>query len=111
MTGLSMEQSLNSLEAQIRELRQKIKLGQALDRLEMNNDFKLLIKEAYFQDEASKITLQIGSPVGLSDALLFEKLKGISALNRFLSTIKDDALTARNDLTNAEDQRTELLGI
>ena len=53
--GITTE--LQQLEANIKDAQHVIKLKKALDNLNKNTDFKLLINEEYFVKEASRLVL------------------------------------------------------
>lgn len=103
--------SLQELEAQIQDYKKTVALGKALDRLEKNADFNLLISEGYFKNEAAASVLALGTLVGANDDTVIKTLYGISNFSRYLSKVRDDASTASNDLTNAEELLSSLTGL
>ena len=86
------------------ELRTKcdkaIQLRVALERLETNEDFKLIIKECFcnaYPVRCLNLSTQTNIPKDYRDALIFNA-RATSVLQRFLETIKIDADTATEQL-------------
>lgn len=55
MQELSNDEQIQQLEVNIEELRAAVKIGEALDRLHKNRDFKSLITNGLFKEEAARV--------------------------------------------------------
>lgn len=56
-------QDLNQLSMDIADAKKAVKLGDALERLYKNRDFKLLINETFLKSELIALVQQLGNPM------------------------------------------------
>jgi hypothetical protein len=84
-----------------------VKQKQALERLEKNPDFKLLILEGYFKDRAINLVSALGSDYVRRSGTrgeLIEEANSISMLQQYFITIKKmGAEIKEEDLMNEKD--------
>ena len=88
---------MNNPNIQNDELREQIELGKALDRLEVNDDFKLVIKHSYIVNvlmNESQGMLDM-NPVFRQEAL--EKIQSVNYLRQHLTELKNNADAASVD--------------
>jgi hypothetical protein len=86
----------------VQELHRDIELGQALSRLEHNDDFRIVIKDGYIMDtlvRKSQGMLDTAPPIR-QEAL--EEVQSVNYLRRFLTTIRDNAIDAHEALNSGE---------
>jgi len=109
-----IETEMQEIEVTIGELKKAVVRGEALRRLMKNKDFKTIIEDEYFREEAVRLTSLLGSPIPTIHAaqeFIVKDLEGIAALRRFFSTVlsmssqsEDQILSHENEL---EDLREE----
>lgn len=107
-TQLTPSEEIQQVQLSIEEARKFISKVEALERLEQNADFKLLIFDTYFVDEAARYTGLLAEPAMQAphhQAGMLSSLRGISELRQFLLKLKLQGEQQRNDLT----QQLELL--
>lgn len=96
------------IEEQLIVLKGQLSKGEALERLLKNHDFRTLIDEGYFRDEAARLTgILSDRELNESREFIIEDLKAISSFRMFLENIRKDH--ARNvHLITAGEQELEL---
>lgn len=104
--------NLEEIEVNLSEVNAAIEMRDALMRLSENADFKKIIHEKYFKEEASRLVLLRASPSFSSEEDQKALLKSIDAIGEFrmfLNTIDQigkQMIKSKNDL---EESRQELL--
>jgi hypothetical protein len=107
-----MSFSFEELEANIKQAKDEIELGNALDRLLSNRDFKKVVLNGYFEKEAVNL-------VHAKAALAFEdngahesivrQIDAIGSFSKYLKGIAETAKLARKSIEADEQTRDELL--
>ena len=79
-----------------------IKLGEALQRLRINTDFKLLIEEGYLKNTLLEYVFMKSSRLNDADfqSEIEKRVLAITLFNEFLSTIELNALKAVEQLSD-----------
>ena len=106
-----MNQDIQQIQVSIDECKEKIALGECLKRLSKNRDFKKLIEQVYFKDEAHRLTMVKASPNCQDEAIQKEIIKdidGIGSLYQFFCAIGTEAQTMAHNLAQHELMRDEL---
>lgn len=88
---LTRDQEIQQIELTIGQARKFIAIGDALTRLEKNEDFKKLIFNEYFVEEAARFTSLLAEPAMQrpdQQSALFNSLRAISELKQWLLTTK-----------------------
>jgi uncharacterized protein with PhoU and TrkA domain len=109
---MSTEQSLKELEVTEQDAKAAIELAKALDRLSNNRDFKKIIHEGYFKDEAVRLVLIKSEPNLQAEHIQKDIIKDIDAIGSFrmyLRNIQFQAQQARKALVDVEESRDALL--
>jgi hypothetical protein len=111
-----LEQKIEQVEIHIDAARKAVKKMEALDRLYRNKDFKEIITEGYFKDEASRLVLLKGD-VNIneeSEKHCEKMINGIGCLRAYFQMVNhfgDQALKAmEDDERTREELLTEQLG-
>lgn len=80
------------------ELLKYVELGQALQRLKSNEDFKLIIADKYVKDTLmNQSALLVDTTPGARQEIL-EEILSVNYLRKFLSEIEDRANNAMDEL-------------
>lgn len=82
--------------------KEHIKLGEALQRLKLNADFKLLIEEGYLKNTLLEYVFMKSSRLNDKDfqSEIEKRVLAITLFNEFLSTIELNALKAVEQLSD-----------
>lgn len=100
-TQLSQQEQIQQVELTIEEARKFIALGDAIARLENNEDFQKVIFDGYFINEAARLTGLLAEPSMQrpeQQARLHMGLRGISELKQHLLTTKMQVEQFKHDL-------------
>lgn len=107
---------LEQLEASIEAQKELIKFGDALDRLYENKDFRTVILDDYFVQEASRLVLAKSEPTLRFEAhgeaqmqFLEDQLTGIGALKQYFLAKTRQCDSARQGLESSQELHSELL--
>lgn len=95
-----MEQVRN-IDLEISEAERAIKLCDAFERLQNNEDFKTVIEEAYFKEEASNVVLAKAVPHmrdAARQAVFDNRIVGIGEFRQWLSELVASGQMARKAL-------------
>ena len=107
-----MERTIQELDANIKEAKKIADLAASLDRLRSNRDFKKVILDGYFEDEAIRLVHlksepQMQSPE--SQASIIQQLDAIGTLNQYFTVVYQKARLAQKSIEDDEQTREELL--
>lgn len=104
---------VQEIELSIENARKMVKLAESLERLHDNPDFKDVITEGYFKDEAVRLVSLKAAPQMQDDhsqALIVKDIDGIGSLRQYFHTIyqmADNAQRAIEDGQAALDEMAE----
>lgn len=103
---------LQQLERNIKHAQKTVDLGDALDRLRNNKDFKKIIGEAYFNEEAVRL-VHLMSDVNMQSTeiqqSIHKQMIAIGVFHDFLNTLSIRADMARRSVAADEATRDEML--
>ncbi len=108
----SQEQQMEQVEVSIEKAREGIRRLGRLNKLTANTDFKELILEGYFEQEASRLVLLKASPNMQDDAAQKAIILAIDSIGHFrqhLYTIMHVGRMAQKALADDEETREQLL--
>lgn len=108
---MSTEQ-LNAVEIDIERARELIELAEALKRLHNNKDFKLIIREGYFKEEASRVVIVRADPEMASEEdqkQINDIITSIGGLFAYFHKIYALGNRAQMSLVADEETRSEIL--
>ena len=103
---------IESLENNIKEAEKLVELGTAVDRLRTNKDFKRVVLDGYFKDEAVRLVMLKADPnmqSTQSQDSIVKQMDAIGALNGYLMTIKYFATQAARGIEADSNTIEELL--
>lgn len=109
---MNQESQLEQIDVGIDQAKAIIELGQSLDRLQTNKDFVKLINEGYLKDEAVRLVgLKADSNLQSPEhqKRIDDGIMGIAQLKHHLRFVSQMASQARQDLTDYEEARQEVL--
>lgn len=103
---------LQTIELSMEEIKKVVRFGDHLTSLERNRAFQSVILEGYFVEEASRLTMLLADQNldanGKAD--VFDSLKAISHLRRFLMTRRQFARMAEKELADFQQAAEEIRG-
>ena len=103
---------LQQLERNIKHAQKTVDLGDALDRLRNNKDFKKVIGEAYFNEEAIRLVHLMSDGNMQSPEIqqsIHKQMIAIGVFHDFLNTLSIRADMARRSVAADEATRDEML--
>lgn len=93
----------NEYELTVEQYRKSIELGEALERLRNNPDFKMLIMERYLHDmpaELAKVMVLVTREEARKD--ITNEIIGVGALHKYLTNVQSRSQDARANLAEAQ---------
>lgn len=106
------QSAIEEIELNIKEAKKITDLGKALDRLHSNRDFKKVIGEGFFKDEAVRLVHLKADPSMQSEemqAAIEKHMQGIGALTQYFRMISHQAMLASKAMEEDERTREELM--
>ena len=105
-------EQLQQLERNIKEAKKIQELGNSLERLQANKDFRAVIKVGFFEQEAIRLVHLKGAPhmqSAESQVSIIKQMDAIASLNQYFQTVFHTAGMAVNAIAADEETREELL--
>ena len=103
---------LQQIEASIKQSNELIELGNCLERLQSNRDFKKVIGSGYFEQEAIRL-VHLKSDANMqseqSQKSILSQIDAIGNLSQYLKTLQFKVSMAKKDKAMNEEMRDELL--
>lgn len=99
-----MEQ-YEEVEVSIREAKKMVELGNALQRLEKNRDFKKVIIDNYLREEAIRLVHLRGDPNMQdeeSQKVIFQLMDGITGLTQYCNKLRHQSYLAEKAIEDGE---------
>lgn len=93
---------------ELKQINDTIELGEALERLRENKDFKKIIQEFFLEGGAINLTRNLTFVKPEDEANLIEQIKARSYLFKFLDMIDNDTLDAREALRIINEDDSEV---
>lgn len=107
-----MSNQIQEIELNIKQAQKIVELGNALERLRNNSDFKKVISEGYFEQEAVRL-VHLKSDQNMqspdSQKSIIAQIDAIGALNQYFQTVFHRASLAGKAIEADEETREELL--
>ena len=107
-----MRNTIQQIELNIAEAKKIVDLGQALNRLENNRDFKKLILEGFFSHEAVRLVHLKADPnfqTPERQQSINTQMDAIGSLAQYFNTVNRNAALAAKSIDADEQTRDELL--
>lgn len=105
-------ETIQAIEDNIKQARKIVEVGEALERLKNNRDFKRVIVEGYFEQEAIRLVhLKSDQNVQSPDMQksIMSQIDAIGAISQYFSTVLHKASIARKAIASDEEARDEIL--
>ena len=109
---MTPDQQLEQIQISREQAEKSVALWKAFTNLRNNEDFKTLIQDAYFRDEAARLVLLKADQSFVSDdrqKALDNAMQGISALNQFFNSIIQLGIMSQQSLQELENAEEEIL--
>lgn len=106
-----IEQQIEQVEISLQHAKKAIEKMEALERLYHNRDFKLVIAEGYFQDEASRLVLLKGdlNITEESERHCDKMINGVGCLRAYFQMVNHFGDQAEKAVEDDQNTREELL--
>lgn len=104
--------TVQAIEENIAEARKIVELGNALERLQANRDFKAIIKEGYLKAEAIRLVHAKANPAlqsADSQRSIIQQMDAIGSLTQYFDTVFHKAALAEKAIAADEETRDEIL--
>lgn len=104
--------TVQAIEDNIKQARKIVEVGEALERLKNNKDFRKVVLEGYFEQEAIRLVhLKSDQNMQSPD---FQKsinaqIDAIGAVSQYFSTVRHKASIAAKAIASDEEARDEIL--
>lgn len=105
--------NVEEIELNIKQAQEFVDFGVSLERLSSNRDFKKVIKEGYFKDEAIRLVHLKADPSMQTperQAAVVKSIDAIGALSEYFRTMEYRATQAAKAIEYDLETRNELLG-
>lgn len=105
------ESSYNTLQTTLDEAKKKVKLGEALARLEKNKDFKLVIEQEFLTQEPLRLVSLLSDPNLQGDQQqknIVMDLRAGSAMDAFFHLLRRNADQAAQSVIDTEEQMANI---
>lgn len=109
---MNYDAALKELDYRIKEGKKMVELGSALERLLNNRDFKRVILEGYFREEAVRLVsakADVACQSGASQASILKQIDAIGCVQDYLRLIQHHASQAEKEVADHEETREEIL--
>lgn len=106
-----MSNQRNAIEANIKEARKLVELGDALERLKANKDFRAVIMTGYFEQEAIRLVQAKSNPGFQSPEMqksIITQMDSIGNLNLYFQTVAQQAAMSRKNIEIDESMLEEI---
>jgi hypothetical protein len=111
---MSIENDINQVETDITNVKKAIRRLELLEKLQSYPEWKELIEEGYFTQEASRV-VKLRVDLGMRSAgeiqmgWLEDMLTGIGAFNQYLNFIEQSGRAAKDQLEQHQETHADLL--
>lgn len=108
---MTFDQTIQALDAQVEQGKKLVEASASLERLKSNRDFKKLILEGYFKDDAIRLTSLLGHPAYQDPAkrqVIYGDLHAIAGLQEYFRTVLIQGEQGQKQIESAEDMRTHM---
>jgi hypothetical protein len=108
-----MNTEIEEIEIELDHAKKLAARGEAIDRLYKNSDFKALISEGYFRDEAVRLVQCKANPASVyqtaeAQARIIKDIDAIGSLAQYFYATQQQALMAREAITSSQETLAEL---
>lgn len=103
---------IQAIESNIKEARKIAEVGTALERLQSNRDFKKVVLEGYFEQEAVRLVHLKAEPAMQKPEMqqsILTQMDAIGSFAQYLDTVLHKASLATKAIASDEETRDEIL--
>ena len=107
-----INETIQAIEENIKQAKKIVDIGDALERLRGNRDFKKVVLEGYFEQEAIRLVhLKSDQNVQSPDMQksILAQIDAIGSLSQYFGTVLHKASIARKAIASDEEARDEIL--
>ena len=104
--------AIQAIEDNIKQAQKIVEVGEALERLKANRDFKKVVIEGYFEQEAIRLVHLKSDPSFQTPDMqksINAQIDAIGAVSQYFSTVVQKASIARKAIASDEETRDEIL--
>lgn len=104
--------TVQAIEENIRQAKLIVGTGDSLERLRQNRDFKAVILDGYFKQEAIRLVHLKADPAMQSPDMqksIVAQMDAIGSLNQYFTAVYQQASIARKAIASDEETRDEIL--
>jgi hypothetical protein len=108
---MSKQTTIQALESSIKRAKELVDCGSALERLRTNRDFKKIVVDGYFAEEAIRLVHLKADPAMQSEgsqASIIRQMDAIGSLSDYFRTVDMAANQARRSIQGDEETLEEL---
>ena len=107
---MNTEEQIEVLEANMAESKHFVDVKDSMVKLQKNRDFKKVITEYYFKEEAARLVMAKSSNLNVEQQLLVDKMiYGVGSLAKFLDSVISRGTQAEQALAEDEDTKASIL--
>jgi hypothetical protein len=107
---MNNEEQLENLEANMVEAKHFVDIKNSFEKLSRNRDFKKVITEYYFKEEAARLVMAKSSSLNDEQQKLIDKMiYGVGSLAKFFDSVVARGAQAEQSLAEDEDAKTSIL--
>ena len=107
---MTQEEQLDSLEFSMDEAKHFISVKNSMLKLQNNRDFKKVITEYYFKEEAARLVMAKSSNMNADQKIMIDNMiYGIGALNNWIESVMRRGAEMDQALNDHEKTREEIL--
>lgn len=107
-----IQNRIEEIELNIQQAKSIVDLGNSLERLRSNRDFKKVIIEGFFEKEAIRL-VHLKSDYNMQDPesqkSILAQIDAIGTLSQYFNTVRHHAMLAEKAIESDEETRDELL--
>lgn len=107
-----INETVQAIEENIRQAKKIVDVGDSLERLRLNRDFKKVISEGYFSNEAVRLVHLKADPNMQSPDMqkaIISQMDAIGSLSQYFNAVMQQASIARKAIVSDEQTRDEIL--
>ena len=107
---MNNEEQLENLEANMVEAKHFVDVKNSFEKLSRNRDFKKVITEYYFKEEAARLVMAKSSNLTEEQQIVIDKMiYGIGSLAKFFDSVLSRGIQAEQQVVEDEETKANIL--
>jgi len=107
---MNTEEQLDYLDANMAEAKHFIDVKNSLLKLQKNKDFKKVVIEYYFKEEAARLVMAKSSNLDEAQQLTIDKMiYGVGSIAKFFDSVLQRGVQAEQSLSEDEESKASIL--